>query len=333
MPSTQIRIGVPQIFLSIDNGVTLPDISAVVPTVVSATPTDFLNNDVNQPLLTTDDYNVRVGLVGMDMVNKGYTVGKCTAALVSTVSPGSAGDGLTVNIANGDWPSGFDSAVCAVIFLKTNAGSYQLCDFAYIDPIYDMNFMVTVKPLRVAPIFLTALLSGTTADPILGSRVPKGISWQEITPTTGQFSFRRQVVTVGVSPNNSPDYQIATGRSTSVTFQALVNDVKQFVRAAAGVYVQFVGDNDSVITNAKLGLNTAQAIIRGNRPLLVFLPPDQNGDQEVRLLLGLLTFNQIELEEAWNKGADTPVNFNFEAASLDLLLTDSHTELQYLRRN
>ncbi len=82
-----------------------------------------------------------------------------------------------------------------------------------------------------------------------------------------------------------------------------------------------------------MSLNTAQAILRENRAVQVFLPPDPNGNQEIRLLIGMLTFNQQELTEAWSKSATTPVNFVFDPASLDRLITDMHVEIGYLRSN
>lgn len=191
--------------------------------------------------------------------------------------------------------------------------------------------MIVSKPLRVSPRFSTAVLTASTSDPILGDRAPLGVTWEEITPTTGDFNFRRPVQSVNVSPNTGPDFTVATGRGTGISFQSLVNDIKTFVRAAAGIYVKYTDSNGDVIEEARLSLNTAQAILRGNRAVQVYLPPDNTGNQEIRLLIGMLTFNQQELTEAWSKGATTPVTFQFDPASLDKLITNQHTEVEYNR--
>jgi hypothetical protein len=413
MPTTPVRIGPPQVFLSVDNNVVLPAIGHITPTVTAVTTLDYLLNDVNQPLLTTDSYNVLFGLMGTDPINNGYTVGATTLPLASPVTISTKGQGLYAHIANSAWPVGFDSTIAVAVFLQINSAQYQLADFAFMDTSYDFNHIILGKPLRVSPKWATNILTGTSqsatnspttgsavvidlavtsgysvgqqvlvvggsnaeicvigsiasgvsitvntlvhsytdpviynlnvpSDVILGSRGgqavtgicgPLGVSYLEITPTTGVFNFKRPVTNVQVSPNNAPDFQVATGRGVGISFESLVNDIKTFVQASAGVYAKFVGDNASNITIGLLSLNTAQAILRGNRSVQVFLPPDAAGNQEIRLLLGMLTFNQIELDEAWSKSATTPVRFQFDPASLDRLITNQHTEVQYLRGN
>jgi len=329
MSTQTIRIGVPQIFLSYNSSVAVPSLSTLVFGVSSITPTDSLLNDINQPLSTSDTYKVMIGLVGRDATNGGYTVSYCSPESSSQTIT-SNGQGLYIRVANAAWPANFDTAVCAVIFLKINSAQYQLAEFAYIDPTGDFNHTIMVKPLRVAPRFQTALLQSTTSDQILGNRTPLGISLAEITPTTGEFNFRRPVTNVTVSPNNAPDFQVATSRASGISFQALLNDIKTFVSAAAGIYVTYTDYLGGTVQEAQLSLQTAQAILRENRAVQVFLPPDHNGNQEVRLLVGLLTFNQQELNEAWSKNATTPVNFVFDAASLDRLIPNTHTEIQYI---
>ncbi len=116
-------------------------------TVTDTAPTDFSINDVNQPLLTTDTYAVTLALVGTDPVNGGYTVGKALGA-VTGKTIASVGHGLYMNVANNLWPSGFDNAICAAVFLKINAAKYQLAAFTFIDNQYDYNHMIIAKPLR-----------------------------------------------------------------------------------------------------------------------------------------------------------------------------------------
>lgn len=264
-----------------------------------------------------------------DTTNGGYTVGYCSPES-SSITITTATDGILMRVANAAWPAGFDSAICAAVFLKINSAQYQLAEFAYIDTANDFSFMLYAKPLRVAPKFALATLQSTTADVILGNRTPKGITYLEITPTTGDFTFRRPVNNVTVSPNNGPDFQVASGRGVGISFQALVNDIKTFVQAAAGVYRKYTDYLGNTITQSNMSLSTAQAILRENRAVQVFLPPDAKGNQEVRLLIGMLTFNQQELTEAWSKTAPTPVTFVFDPASMDRLITNMHTEVQYL---
>lgn len=64
MPTTDVRIGVPQIFLSVDSETAVPSCQTLTFTACSVAATDKLINDVNQPLVTTDTYQVILGLVG-----------------------------------------------------------------------------------------------------------------------------------------------------------------------------------------------------------------------------------------------------------------------------
>jgi hypothetical protein len=332
MPNTQVRIGVPQVFLSVDTENAVPDLTTLVYSACDSSTdiTDHLNNDANQPLLTTDTYQVMLGLVGVDRTNGGYTVNRCSPGS-GLITLAASGRGIKVKVLNSAWPTFYDEAICAAIFLKTNAAKFQLAKFAFIDDAADFTTMLIAKPLRVAPKFATALLQSTTTDSILGNRLGKGVNYEEITPTTGNFDFRRPTSTVSVSPNNAPDFTVSVGRGTGISFQTLVNDIKTFVRAAAGIYVKYT-DGTDIVEEASMSLNTAQAIIRGNRSVKVFLAPDNNGNQEIRLLIGMLTFNQEELTESWSKSATTPVTFTFNPASLDKLITNQHVEIDYLRR-
>lgn len=265
-----------------------------------------------------------------DASNGGYTVGYCSPSS-GNLTLTSSSHGIRVKVLNASWPSNFDLAICAAIFLKINAANFQLAGFAYVDPSADFVHMIVAKPLRVAPKFAAATLQSTTTDSILGDRAPLGVTYEEITPTTGEFNFRRPLSQVTVSPNNAPDFQVATGRGVGISFQSLANDIKTFVKAAAGNYVKYT-DGSDVIEESQMSLNTAQAILKGNRSLQVFMPADSTGNQEVRLLIGNLTVNQVELNEAWSKSATTPVTFTFDPASLDKLITNQHTEISFVRK-
>lgn len=330
MSNFNIRIGVPQIFLSVDSAVVVPSLSSLTFTASGVTPTagQLLYNDINQPLLPTDTYQVMLGFVGREPNGGGYTIGQTSASSGNlTVT---AGQVIQVSALNANWPANYTYAIAVALFLKTNGGLFQLAGFSYIDPTSDFTTFIPVKPLRVAPTWATVILTGAQSDPILGSRLPLGVTYSEITPTTGTFNFTRPVTNVTVDPNTSAPFQVATTRSVGIEFTSLVNDIKAFVQSAGGNSVQY-STGGSTYTEARLSLNTAQALLRGNRPVQVFMPADSTGNQEVRLLMGLLTVNQNELREAWSKTATTPVTFKFDPAALDRLIVNQHTEVQYLK--
>lgn len=337
MPNISTRIGVPSIFLSVDDTATLVapltglTVAASSFSVNAVTPDQYglTLNDVNQSLLATDSYAVMVGLVARDP-SGGYTVGACGPSS-GTVTI-TAGQVLMVQIKNGVFPANMDEAVCAAIFLKTGTvDSWQLCQFAYIDPNDDFTTFIKAKPLRAASAWKQAVLQSFTADPILGTNRSLGFGVlypEEISPTTGTFNFRRAVTNVTVSPNNGSDFQIATTRSVGIQFQSLQNDIEAFVKAAGGNYVSYTAGGHRY-QEAHQALSTAQALLTGNRPVKVIMPVDSQGAQEVRLLIGALTVNQTELEEAWSKGGTTAVTFRFDPAALDRLITNQHTEINY----
>lgn len=64
MPTQDVRIGVPQIFLSVDSTTAVPSLATLSFTACDITPTDYLINDGNQPLKSSDTYQVMLGLVG-----------------------------------------------------------------------------------------------------------------------------------------------------------------------------------------------------------------------------------------------------------------------------
>ena len=329
MPLNSVRIGPPTIQLPVDSSTAVPACTTLTFTACAVTPTELLLNDVNAPLSASDTYQVIVGLVGRDTTNGGYTVGRCSPS--SGDLSVTAGQIIEVNVSNSDWPANFQYAGFAAIFLKINSADFQLAGFAYIDDAADFSYSISAKPLRVSPKFTSALLQSTTADSILGDRTPYGYTYETIEPLTGTINIRRATTTVNVSPANAPDYTIATSRAPFVSFQSLINDVKAWVQAAAGNYAKYDSSGDT-IQIANMSLNTAQALLKGNRPLKLTMPIDPvTQSQEIRMYIGNLLVNQTELTEAWDKAATTPVSFQFDAASLDKLINNQHTELVYQR--
>lgn len=332
MPSDAPRIGVPTVQISVDDDATdVPSLATLVFQACAISYTDILPNDPNPRLSTSDTYQIMLGLVGRDIENGGYTVGRCSPSSGDLVLS-SASQVIQISVNNEDWPADYDAAICAAIFLKINSAKFQLAGFAYIDPAADFSKCIIRKPLSVAPRFDTSILQSTTEDDILGSRDPKGITWGTAFPTSGPVTVRRAVSNVTVSPNTSSDYNIATTRTSSVSFQSLNNDMKAWVEASSGLYVKYA-DGADTIYEASMSLNTTQALVTGNKPILLTMPTDpKTGVAEVRLMIGNLTSNQTEVTESWSKTDTTLVNFQFDPAALDTLITNQHTEIVYARR-
>lgn len=327
MPSNSFRIGSARASLSVDSTTAVPALTTLTFTASGVTPTDLLLNDVKADLDTTATYQVIVGLLGRDTTNKGFTVGRCSPSSGNLVV--TAGQVICVSVVNANWPADFSSAICAAIFLKKNSGDFQLADFAYIDASNNFNHAIMAEPVISAPSFAIATLQSTTVDDTLGDRAPLGVTYAVLSPTTQGVHVARNVDTVTVSPDNSTDFQIATARSTEITFQLLPNDIKSIVRASAGNYAKYTNAGRD-IEESQMSLLTASALLTGNAPFKLLLPPDRNGRQEVRLYLGTIRQNQTQWTEDWTKTAPTPVSFTFSTVSLDRLINDMHIEMAYI---
>lgn len=336
MSLQKIRIGILDIELPVQSENTVPSALSITPTVsdIDLGPTTKLNNDINPPLNTADTYQFVIGFVGEDRVNGGYTVGFCSQGS-GIVSIAEADNGIRISVPNASLPTYYDEAVCMAVFVKINSASkYQLCKLAYIDPEGDFNTIITHKPLRSAPKFNLSLLQSTDdTDETLGSRVGYGFTFEKIEPTTQEITERYAVTTVPVSPNNGPDFNVRTTVASGLEFNLLLNDIKNFVQAAGGHWAKYNdAAGDYLIEEGEFSLATAQAVLRGNRPVKVNYPPDGLGNAEVGLFLGLLSFNQQELTAAWSKSGTTPVRFVFEAAILDKLVTSQHAKVSYKKK-
>lgn len=334
MSLNKVRIGVLDIQLPVQSTNTVPTALSITP-VVSSVPlpaTSRADNDINPVLLVADTYQFVIGYVGEDRVNGGYTVGICSQG-TGIISPGSATAGLRISVLNGLQPAYYDQAVCMAVFVKVNnASQYQLCKLAYIDPTGDFNTIITHKPLLSAPKFdLSDLQSNVATNAILGSRVGYGFTFETLEPTTQEITERYAVTQVPVSPNNGPDFNVRTSVASGLEFSLLLNDIKTFVKAVGGYWASYTDiAGTSTIEEGMFSLATAKSILRGNRPVKVTYPPDGQGNSEVGLFLGLLTFNQQELTAAWSKSGTTPVRFVFETAILDGLVNSQHAKVSYL---
>lgn len=328
MPILEPRNGAKTVQLSKNSSTALPALTTLTFSACAITPTELLINDATSDLSASDTYQVMIGLLGRDATNKGYTIGRCSPSSGNLTI--TAGQVIQVKVVNTDWPTDFDEAIAAAIFLKINNADFQLAGYGYIDDADDFSHIIMAKPLRVAPKFSNALLQSTTADDILGDRAPLGVTYEDFGLTTGPVNENYQVSTLTVSPNNGPDFPLVTSRGVGVSFSSLINDIREFVRAAAGNYVKYT-DGGDVVREAQMSLSTAQALLQGNRPIKLIAPADSDGNQEITLLLGLLTVNQQELTAAWSKTEVTSVNFQFNPASLDKLINNQHTQIVFVR--
>jgi hypothetical protein len=323
------RIGVSQIALSQPTGTLIGSASGVGFTVTAQAPTTLVLNDVKSALSSVAT-QVILAFLGQDLVNGGYTITQSTSACAA-VTP-TAGQGLLINIpvANLSAVTNVGNCPAVAVFIKQGAANYVLAEFAYLAGSTDFNHMVVANPLQSAPSgFTAASLTSGASNTIWGSRLAGGWTFTTLSPTTGGVTVNRDVSTVSVSPDTAGDFNIAVTRTASIEFSLLPNDVINVVQGNAGNFVQYTASNGNVIQEAQMSLFTAAALILGNNPMTMLMPPDSNGIQEVRLYLGQLLQNQTSNTEAWVKTATTPIKYTLSAAPIDLLINSEHTEVVY----
>lgn len=331
MPSQSFRIGPAQVSIYTPTGTLIPPASSVGFTAALKAPTTIYLNSPKKALSLGTPYQVIWAFVGNDVVNGGYTVTVASSA-APAVTPILSTPAIYVNIPAANLPAGAVNTPAVAIFLKAGNGSYTLAEFAYLDVNsgLDFNHTITEAPLFSNPgPFSAALLTSDTADSTLGSRLPGGWSKSVLTPTTGGVTVTRQVTQVTVSPDNTADFQVVTTRTAQISFQLLSNDIQNIVQGNSGSFVQYTSTQGKTIQEAQMSLNTAAALITGNNPMALLMPPDAQGLQEVRLYLGQLLQNQSQNEERWVKDGTTPVSFQYNAVSVDRLTNSMNTEIQY----
>ena len=329
MPKTSFRVGVSTVSISQPTGTLIGSASSVGFTAAATTPTSLIINDVKSALSSVST-QVILAFVGQDTVNGGYTVTQSTSAC-GAVTP-TAGQGILVNIpvANLSSVTNIGNCPAVAVFIKQGAANYVLAEFAYLAGSSDFNHMIMANPLQSAPSgFTAAQLTNATATTVLGSRFAGGWTFTSLSPTTGGVTVNREVATVNISPDTAGDFNVATTRTASIEFSLLPNDVINVVQGNAGNYTQYTASNGNVIQEAQMSLFTAAALILGNNPMTMLMPPDSNGIQEVRLYLGQLLQNQTANTEAWVKTATTPIKYTFSAAPIDSLINSNHTEVIY----
>ncbi len=326
MPSYSFRIGPADVALSVDSSTSVPDVNSLTFTASGTTATNLVINDANLALSASITYQVIVGLVGRDATNGGYTISRCSPSSGNLVI--TAGQGILVTVANANWPANFNKAICAAIFLKEGSSDFKLAEFAYIDPSTDFKHMIKSRPVAGAQEYTSTLLQAATVDTNLGDRAPLGVTYSTLTPTQGGVTVTRNVSQVTLSPDTGTDVVVSTAKTASISFDLLPNDVLDVVRGNAGTYAEYTSGG-LTIKEAQMSLSTAKARITGNRPFKLILPPDALGVQEVRLYLGCLTQNQEGNTETWSRDNATPISYNYQAAGLDRLLNNVHTEVVF----
>lgn len=330
MPSQSFRIGPAQVSIYTPNATLLPAASGVGFTTALSNPTIYLNSP-KKALNIGTAYQVIFAFVGHDLVNNGYTVTVASSA-APAVTPTTNNPAIYMNIPAANLPAGAAGTPTVAIFIKAGNGTYTLNEFAYLDVNsgLDFNHTITEQPLFSNPGgYSAATLQAFTSDTVLGSRSAGAWDKSTLTPTTGGVTVTRSVTQVTVSPDNTADFQIVTTRTAQISFNLLANDIQNIVQGNAGSFVQYTSTQGKSIQEAQMSLNTAAALITGNNPMALLMPPDSLGNQEIRLYLGQLLQNQSQNEERWVKDGTTPVSFTYSAVAIDKLTNSMNTEIQY----
>lgn len=305
----------------------LPSASGVGYTATLNSAVPYINGP-QKALNVGTQYQVIWAFLGLDSVNGGYTISQSSSAApavtITTNNPT-----ILLNIPAANLPAGAVNTPAIAVFLKAGNGNYSLTEFAYlnVNSGLDFNFLVKIQPVQGAPAgFTSSLLTSGGSDPTLGSRLPYGWTFSALTPTTGGVKVTRQVSQVTFAPDTAADFNVTTTRTASIEFKLLPNDILDIIKANAGVYASYVAGGHTY-SEGEMSLNTAAALITGNSPLLMVMPPDALGVQETRLYLGQLLQNQEQNEEDWTKTAPTPITYKYNAVSVDKLTIGMSTEL------
>lgn len=316
------------------NGISLPSCATLAFTASADTLTDVLHNSIQSALATGTNYQIAVALVGRDTTSGGYSVTP-TSASSGTLSLTGVQNSIKVKVLNASWPSNFQYAGFVAVFIAVGAGNFQLANCAPVDASNDMVISVSALPITGAETFSIATLnsSTTTTSGALGDRKPVGYTFTTIAPTTNDVVITDQVGgSITFSPNTAADFSITTARSIQVTFSAMANDVKTFITAGAGEFASTV-DSGHTFQSSMRAINTAQAVVKGNDPLLITMPVDPTtGVSETVLFCSLLLQNQAELKMAWSKKSQTPTDFQFQTVPVDVLFNNQPTTFTYSRK-
>lgn len=237
------RAGVPAVQIPLSTTNAIGTLNGVSVNVSAITPVDsYLNGPTSA--LPAGQYQVLAGMVGEDQVNRGYTVGQCCAAAPGTALTLTAGQMIQVQITAANRPANANGSPAIALFLiyggNTNA---QYCGMFPVSQSGDIQVVIDSLPLASAPFFAPSVLTGTANDSaqILGSRSPYAYNWITIGPTGDGNDVGRDVDQITFTPDTAKDVKVATVRSTLVSFSTLPNQMKDIIRAAGGMFVEFAG--------------------------------------------------------------------------------------------
>lgn len=308
---------------------TLPSLSTLSFTASAVALNDSLFNTIKNQL-PVGSYNVCLALVGEDHTTGGWSVGQASPA-VGVVTTTTANRAIQIQVPLANWPANYQTAAFVAVFIQAGVGPYQFCKAVPITTFDQANTFYTfvaMNPISVAAQFTLANLqsSGNPLNQLeLGDRTPTGFSYYTFI-TTGPIVITYEAgSSVTFSPNFGADFTVTGARVISVQFSVLANDVKTIAQSAAGDYYQVIADGHTY-TESEFGINTAQIIVRGNKPLLITPPVDPStGVAETMLFTSLLLQNQQQVAMAWDKKNQTPVPFQFQPVPNDALFVNQST--------
>lgn len=321
-----VSIGAPDFTLAV-----LPSLNAITPVACAVTPiTPVLNNEIRTNLDPTASYQFIVGLFGYDRAAGGYTIGKCSAPSVA-VTP-TASQFIRLSIPNGSWPANSFNTKLVAVFMKKGSANYQLCQLAYLDPANEWNTSIAADCFPTLPIRTLAFLQNGSGDATFGSMLPYPMQEEAVGTTTGGVNYDRSASTVTVSPDDTTDYNVVTARGCSLSFNLLASDVRDVVKATAGIDVKYLAnDGVGIIEESQQTLITAAAILKGNRHIIVN-ETTSDGIPVTRILVGNLTTSQAPVTISRTKTAVAQLAFNLQTASTDTLLSGLNSEISFSRR-
>lgn len=327
MPTNAPRIGVQRIGITSNAGITVPSLQTLTFTACAITPTVVTYNDADNPLSSSDTYQVVLALLGMDLVNKGYTVARSSPSSGNLVV--TTGQVIEVQVPVANWPANYQYAAGVAVFIKVNSADFQLADIGYIDTNQTtFSFIIKTKPLTSKETVALSVLQSTTVSNYLGSRVPDGITESLFDETSGGVTIERARKAATISPDHTDDYPAGTTSSATIRFSLLVNEMLNIISAQTGNYVTYTSGGKTY-KQGHMSLATAVANFVGNRRIKLFMPRSADGTQEIVLYYGNLTTNQEGGTETWSRDNPTTLPYVFVAATQDRLLADTHTEVRY----
>jgi hypothetical protein len=324
------RAGPSEVGISKQGTISLPALSSLAFTASGTSLTDSVFNSSQGQLDTTLTYQVCLAALGEDGTTSGYSIGSASPSSGNLTL--TTGQVIKVSVALGAWPANYQYGYIA-IFLKQGNGDFQMAGIFEPSTTGISEAVVLMKPDPNAATFTLANLQAAD-NPLnqkeLGDRTPLSYEWETVSPTSDPIVVALQAGnSITFTPNTSSDFTGVGSRPLSVSFSGMINSEKNLAKASAGDWGQWVS---SGVTHqqGQFGFNTAQVILKGNRPLRMDFPADPDTGSRTRVLFfGLLLQNQQEVQLAWSKTEQTNITYNYQAAPLDKLFNNQVTTYTY----